>query len=154
MQRGVDTTGTVHTKPSTGLFKQFMRDGAFGALCSAVDTLIFLLLTSGFSVTPLVANVVSTLVGVTMSFFINCRYTFQVSDKMLRRYIAFFSIGALGLMVSECIIGFGHAQFPQVIPVYLKLFAVALVGAFQFFLNRNISFREAVGAENDEDELI
>ena len=154
MQRGVDTTDTANTKPHVGLLRQFVRYGAFGALCSATDTLLFWLMTSGFNIMPLVANAASTLVGVTMSFFINCRYTFKVSDKMLRRYLAFFSRGALGLMVSECIIGFGQAQLPWIIPVYLKLIAVALVGACQFFLNRNISFREAVGAENDEDELI
>ena len=136
--------------------RQFVRYGMFGAVCSATDTLIFWFLTSSLTcgVNPLVANVFSTAVGVSMSFFFNRRYTFKVHDKTGKRYIAFFSIGALGLLVSECIIGYGMDAFPALPPVVVKLVAVALVGFFQFFLNRNITFRTVVDAQDDDDEIV
>lgn len=136
------------------MLRQLLRYGLFGIVCSATDTLIFWFLTSALDANPLVMNVFSTAVGVSMSFYFNRRYTFKVRDKAGKRYIAFFSIGALGLVVSELIIGYGTHRFPGVEPVFVKLVAVMLVGLFQFFLNRNISFRTAVGAENDDDEIV
>lgn len=136
------------------MLRQLLRYGLFGIVCSATDTLIFWFLTSALETDPLITNIFSTAVGVSMSFYFNRRYTFKVRDKAGRRYIAFFSIGALGLLVSEGIIWYGTHTFPWVEPVFIKLIAVALVGVFQFFLNRNISFRTVVGAENDDDEIV
>lgn len=136
------------------MLHQLYKYVAFGALCSASDTLLFFGFTSGWHVNPLIANVISTSVGVTMSFFFNRRYTFKVHDHAIRRYVAFFSIGVLGLGCSELILLIGGNLFPDLAPVYVKLLAVALVGLFQFFLNRNISFRTVVGAQHDDDDIV
>ena len=119
---------------------QFVRYGMFGALCSATDTVIFWFLTSLFKINPLLANVFST--------------SFQVRDKTGKRCIAFFSIGLLGLLVSEGIIGTGMHVLPGLPPVFVKLLAVMIVGCFQFFLNRNITFRTVVDAQDDDDEIV
>lgn len=136
------------------IFVQFVRYATFGAVCSATDTFIFWCLTTFTWINALVVNVFSTAVGVTLSFFFNRRYTFKVHDHATKRYIAFFTIGALGLVCSEFIIGFGLHTFPKLAPVWVKLLAVAFVGGFQFFLNRNISFRAAVGASGDDDDIV
>lgn len=142
-------------KKSLGeVFVQFIRYATFGALCSATDTLIFWFFTSTTNWNPLYVNIFSTAIGVTLSFFFNRRYTFKVRDHAGKRYIAFFTIGALGLVCSEFIIGFGLHIFPRMAPVWVKLLAVALVGSFQFFLNRNISYRAAVGASDDDDDIV
>ncbi len=133
---------------------QFVRYGMFGALCSATDTVIFWFLTSLFKINPLLANVFSTSVGVAMSFYFNRRFTFKVRDKTGKRCIAFFSIGLLGLLVSEGIIGTGMHVLPGLPPVFVKLLAVMIVGCFQFFLNRNITFRTVVDAQDDDDEIV
>ena len=133
---------------------QFVRYGMFGALCSATDTVIFWFLTSLFRINPLLANVFSTSVGVAMSFYFNRRFTFKVRDKTGKRCIAFFSIGLLGLLVSEGIIGTGMHVLPGLPPVFVKLLAVMIVGCFKFFLNRNITFRTVVDAQDDDDEIV
>ena len=151
--------GRIDPERRAGLLqalRQFLRYGMFGIVCSATDTLVFWLFTSSLTCdfNPLIVNVFSTAIGVSMSFFFNRRYTFKVHDKTGKRYIAFFSIGTLGLLVSECIIGYGTHVLPGCPPVAIKLLAVALVGFFQFFLNRNITFRTVVDAQDDDDEIV
>ena len=43
---------------------------------------------------------------------------------------------------------------PGLPPVFVKLLAVMIVGCFQFFLNRNITFRTVVDAQDDDDEIV
>ena len=79
-------------------FRQLVSYALFGCVCSAVDMLVFLALTSLGGLEPLVANVVSVAVGLTLSFFLNRQHTFHVTDRPARRYAVFICVGACGML--------------------------------------------------------
>ena len=55
-------------------FRQLVSYALFGCVCSAVDMLVFLALTTWVGWEPLVANVTSVAVGLTLSFFLGTTY--------------------------------------------------------------------------------
>ena len=138
-------------------FRQLVSYALFGCVCSAVDMLVFLALTSLGGLEPLVANVVSVAVGLTLSFFLNRQHTFHVTDRPAgpglrrfrtdrpaRRYAVFICVGACGMCVQELVIAAlaAHAGMPFSLPFVAKLVALVTAGLLQFFLNRSLTFRQ------------
>ena len=124
-------------------FRQLVSYALFGCVCSAVDMLVFLALTSLSGLEPLVANVASVAVGLTLSFFLNRQHTFHVTDSPARRYVVFICVGLCGMCVQELVIVALTAQtaVPFSTPFAAKLVALVTAGLMQFFLNRSVTFR-------------
>ena len=125
-------------------FRQLVSYALFGCVCSAVDMLVFLALTSVGGLEPLVANVVSVAVGLTLSFFLNRQHTFHVTDRPLRRYAVFICVGVCGMCVQELVIAAltARAAAPLSLPFVAKLVALVTAGLLQFVLNRSVTFRQ------------
>lgn len=122
-----------------------MRYALFGCVCAGTDTLIFWLLVNFAGWEPLVANVASTLVGLTLSFILNRRYTFKVMDNPVRRGLLFFAVGGCGLLIQEVVIAvvFHGMDLDELVA---KILAVMLAGLVQFALNRVFTFRASESA--------
>ena len=125
-------------------FRQLVSYALFGCVCSAVDMLVFLALTSVGGLEPLVANVVSVAVGLTLSFFLTRQHTFHVTDRPACRYAVFICVGVCGMCVQELVIAAltAHAGVPFSLPFVAKLVALVTAGLLQFFLNRSLTFRQ------------
>lgn len=125
-------------------FRQLVSYALFGCVCSAADMLVFLALTSAAGIDPLVANVTSVTIGLTLSFFLNRRHTFHVTDRPARRYAVFICVGLCGMFVQELVIAAlaTHAAAPFSTPLVEKLVALVTAGLLQFFLNRTVTFRQ------------
>ena len=127
---------------SPRLLQQLVSYGIIGCVCSGVDTLVFTILVTVFPDYVLAINVASVSLGITMSFFLNRRYTFKITDHTVRRYCLFFGVGMCGLVLSELII---LAADCIGISVFIaKIASVFIVAVFQFILNKLISFRPEI----------
>ena len=126
------------------VFRQLVSYALFGCVCSVIDMLVFLGLTSLAGWDSLVANVVSVTVGLTLSFFLNRQHTFHVTDSPARRYLVFIFVGLCGMGVQELVIAAlsSHAAVPFSTPFVAKLVALVTAGLMQFFLNRSVTFRQ------------
>ncbi len=104
--------------------------------------LVFLALAMWARWDPLIANVVSVTVGLSLSFFLNRQHTFHVTDRPARRYAVFICVGLCGMCVQELVIAAltAHALFST--PLVSKLVALVSAGLMQFFLNRSVTFRQ------------
>ena len=124
-------------------FRQLVSYALFGCVCSAVDMLVFLALTSVGGLEPL-ANAASVTAGLTLSFFLNRQHTFHVTDRPARRYAVFICVGVCGMCVQELVIAAltAHAGVPFSLPFVAKLVALVTAGLLQFFLNRSLTFRQ------------
>ncbi len=125
-------------------FRQLVSYALFGCVCSAVDMLVFLALTTWVGWEPLIANVSSVAVGLTLSFFLNRRYTFHVTDRPARRYVVFICVGLCGMCVQELVIAVltTYAAAPFSVSFVAKLVALVTAGLMQFVLNRSVTFRQ------------
>jgi putative flippase GtrA len=115
----------------------YLLFGSAGAIC---DFIIFRTLVNK-SIDPIVSNVLSTCVGISLSFLLNSRYTFSEAIK-LKTLVRFFLIGLVGLAFSslylKCLIaGFG------ITPSYAKATALPLIAGLQYSGNRLWTFKKS-----------
>lgn len=129
----------MEPQPKNSFFKQFVSYALVGTCASAVDLAVFSGLVYLVHLDDLIANVISVAIGITVSFILNRKFTFGIRNHTALRYVSFFTVGTIGLGLSETILYFfGEAGFS---PIIAKLISVAAVGIFQFLCNRFISFR-------------
>lgn len=121
------------------LFCQLASYGLIGLLCSALDTALFSMLVYLFHGNEIASNFISVSIGITLSFVLNRKFTFDAKDHIARRYVSFFLVGMCGLLLSEGLLLF--ATINGIEPIVMKLISVFIVAVFQFILNKFISFR-------------
>jgi len=119
--------------------------GVIGAFSAGLDTGLFYVLHVRFGWVDLVANILTVMVGITVSFTLNRRFNFKVFARTARRYATFFGVGLIGLGLSEVILVVGRLLGAEDSMV-VKIVSVFIVAAVQFVLNKTVSFRKAPAA--------
>lgn len=119
-------------------YRNLILYGLIGGSCALLDFIVY----SGLcSIIPfLVANVISTHCGIFSSFFLNRKYNFKVEDNTLRRFFSFYTVGLLGLAVSEGLL-FLMVNYFGIEKIVSKLITVVAVALLQFVLNKFITFK-------------
>lgn len=121
-------------------FRNLYLYGIIGSISAGLDFLVYYLLTTELEVSYQFANVLSVLIGITTSFILNRRFNFKVTDKVLRRFIIFLSVGLGGLLLSSLYL---HV-FVEILlfnQLVSKLLSIAFVVLMQFVLNKFITFK-------------
>ncbi len=126
--------------------KEMMRNiiyyGIIGCLASFVDFVFFYILSRYCGLFYIAANCISVLIGITTSFILNRTYNFKVFDKTPKRFITFLTVGLLGLCLSNLILWIG-VDLLEGDSIVVKIFCILIVAAFQFTLNKFITFRKS-----------
>ncbi len=116
----------------------FLLYAVIGGAAAAVDYLTFFLIETNTSVSPEAAGIFGQLLGFLFSFTMNTFVNFKKTDKLLRRFMLYFGVTAVGMAISTTVI----AIFKSVIDVFvLKLFCLFFVSIIQFFLNKHVTYR-------------
>src|SRR5688572_241577 len=86
-------------------FIQYVIIGLSGVV---LDFVSFIILHKVLGWDPIVANVVSTSLGITNNFTLNALYNFKKRDNLLARFLLFYSVGIAGLLLSTVILRVLH----------------------------------------------
>jgi len=109
-----------------------------GGAGMVLDILVFAWLFQRLYMNPFLANAIAISAGTILSFVLNILFIFKVRDKMLRRFLIFYSTGIFGILLSSGILWLGDMMHLPVFPV--KVFSVFFVAVVQFFLNYFFAF--------------
>ena len=122
--------------------RQFLLYCVIGASGVTLDFGIYSLLVKAGLLDYQAANAVGYSSGTLLSFILNARFNFRVTDKIPLRLISFFSIAFLGWLVSASLLHvfIGRCGFDKYLSKFATLIAVVLL---QYNLNRVLSFRKA-----------
>ena len=122
--------------------RQFLLYCVIGASGVTLDFGIYSLLVKTRLLDYQAANAVGYSSGTLLSFILNARYNFRVTDKIPLRLISFFSIAFLGWLVSAGLLHLliGRFDFDKYLSKFATLIVVVLL---QYNLNRLLSFRKA-----------
>ena len=122
--------------------KQFLLYCMIGASGTLLDFGVFFLLVRAGVFGYQGANAISYASGTLLSFVLNARFNFRVSDKIPLRLACFFGVAFLGWLISAGLLNLliGHYDFNQYAAKLATLVVVVLV---QYNLNRRLSFRKA-----------
>lgn len=120
--------------------RQFGLYLLIGAGAAILDfTTFFLLEKNLIHVTPEWASVFGQLVGFMFSFFFNTFGNFKRTDKLFRRFLSFFGVTFLGMIISTVFI---HAFKDNMDIFLLKLLCLTGVSMLQFVLNKAITYKK------------
>lgn len=114
---------------------------AIGLTGVTLDYCAFYGMVNWLGVQYLLANAISTSLGILNNFLLNSFFNFKVQDRWLGRLVSFYCIGLLGLAVSSAML-FVMVSKMGVNPNYSKLATLIVVVVLQYNLNRLISFRK------------
>ena len=121
--------------------KQFLLYCVIGASGATLDFGVYSLLVKARLLDYQTANAVGYSSGTLLSFILNARFNFRVTDKIPLRFISFFSIAFLGWLVSAglLLLLIGRFGFDKYLSKFATLIVVVLL---QYNLNRLLSFRK------------
>ncbi len=88
------------------------------------------------------ANAIGYASGTLLSFILNAKFNFRVTDRIALRLLSFFGVAALGYLASRGLLGWliGDCGFGKYLS---KAATLAMVVLLQYNLNRLISFRKS-----------
>lgn len=120
--------------------QQLVLYGIIGLSGATLDFLFYLLFYKVLGIPPVIASFLSVSIGILNNFLLNSRHNFKVNDKLLYRFINFYSIGLVGALASSAMIlilfnGLG------INAALAKLLTIVPVVLLQFYFNRKYSFQ-------------
>jgi putative flippase GtrA len=130
------------TRPA--FMRQVVLYGVFGAIAAGADFALFLLLRrAGLDLQ--VANLIGVHLGIAISFTCNAFLNFRRTNRLLRRAMIFLAVGWTGLGLSALILHLGVVVW-GLNETLVKAASIVVVAAFQFTLNKLVTFRFIWGA--------
>ncbi|MFE1922626.1 GtrA family protein [Streptomyces asoensis] len=143
------TPSVTGTPPATGPpsaaatrtrdLRQLITYALVGGSGVLLDLGAFLLLYNVAGLHEQVANVLSTSLGITNNFVLNALFTFGKRDRLLLRWLRFYSVGLTGIALTFVLLAV-FSRGLGIDPNLVKAGSLPLVLVFQFALNRKWSF--------------
>lgn len=112
----------------------------FGFITAAIDVVIFTTLVEIVGVYYIVANCISVSIGICVSFLLNSKYNFKVTDDKTRRFIIFFLVGLTGIVLSNTIL-YCMTDILGIFYFVGKIVSLVTVSLCKFTFNKFITFK-------------
>lgn len=134
-------------------FFLYMTIGMTGAL---LDFCTLLFLVNLLQVNEYIANPISMSVGITNNFFLNAYFNFKKTDKLFKRYLSFYAVGIIGILISNLFLwvfndllgGNIQSVLDAVVPFVsayrleiVKAVSIVVIAVIQYVLNKRFSFQ-------------
>ena len=123
--------------------KQFLSYCVIGFSGVGIDFALFLLLVNTNTFNYQAANAIGYTSGTLLSFILNAKFNFRVTNKIALRLASFLGVAFLGWLTSAGMLNLfiGHYSFDK----YLSKSATRVVVVMlQYNLNRLMSFRKTI----------
>lgn len=123
------------------LNSKFVKYGIVGVFGLIVDMGIFYILHKMLGVNYIISNIVSSTLAVIHNFILNSVFTFKVRDKLIKRFLSFYTIALLGMAISSGLLLVMIDGF-KMDSMISKMIAVLVVAVIQYFFNKKLTFNE------------
>lgn len=122
------------------LFRQIFIYIFFGGLSTIIDIGIYSYLVHFLNISYLTSNAISSSCGLIASFILNTFFNFKPKDDFFKRFILFIIIGISGILLSQMLLWLFH--FISSNYIINKIISALIVAAYQFVLNKVITYKE------------
>ncbi|MDR3653640.1 MAG: GtrA family protein [Paludibacter sp.] len=130
----------LYKKYSNYGITRFIKYGMVGALGLVVDMAVFYLMNKKLGINYVVSNITSSSLAVVHNFILNSYFTFNVTDKKLKRFFSFYAIALVGMGFSTGLLALfiDLLKLDSMISKFISIFVVALL---QYFFNKSLTFK-------------
>ena len=125
------------------VLKQLIKFFLVGASNTALDFVIYIILTRVFHLYYLIAATISFIVAVTWSFTLNRSWTFKVKRGLATQYPIFFLVNFGVLLLNNGIL-YLLVDYSRVNDLLAKLLASLILGIINFTINKLWTFRPKI----------
>lgn len=132
----------IDLKKLAAKYREFILYGIIGGFSASIDFIVYtLILLAWPQVNVIVANAIGVVCGIATSFVLNRQYNFKVKDRTVRRFMIFFTVGIVGLIISSVMIYY-TVDCLGWNKLLAKLMTIFIVSLIQFLLNKTITFKQ------------
>lgn len=123
------------------LNSSFVKYALVGVVGLVVDMGLFYLFHEMMGINYIASNIMSSSLAVVNNFILNSLFTFKVKDKLLYRFISFYSIALAGMALSSGMLAvmIDVLQMNSMVSKAISVFFVALI---QYYVNKKLTFSE------------
>ncbi len=116
------------------LIRQALKFCVVGAICTAIDFGVLILLREVFGVNYLIANVAAFTVSVIVNYFLSMRFVFRGKKdaNKVREFIVFVILSAIGLALNEWLMWLSVSAL-GLNYIWGKVIATGIVMVYNFF---------------------
>ena len=122
-------------------YRELIKYCIIGCSGALLDFIVYTILIKAFGMNYLLANALSVTAGITNNFFLNAYLNFKVTDKLFKRFISFYLVGMLGLLVSEILL-YLLVDIMSMNSIIAKIITIFVITIVQFILNKTITFKK------------
>jgi putative flippase GtrA len=119
---------------------RFVKYSIIGVTGATLDFLLFALFVKVFGVYYLFANVISVTAGITNNFFLNAFFNFRKKDRLLNRFVKFYSVGLFGLLLSSALL-YIAVEVLFISEIISKIIIIGVIVIVQYTLNKKFTFK-------------
>ncbi len=127
-------------------YETFIKYSLIGATGATLDFIIFAILIKYTHLYYQYANIISVSIGITNNYLLNAYYNFKMKDKILLRFIKFYSVGIMGLLFSSALL-YALVDIMFINKMYAKLLTIVVTTFVQYYLNKQFTFRKSYSDE-------
>jgi len=123
------------------LSSSFVKYALVGVVGLVVDMGLFYVFHEMLNINYILSNIMSSSLAVVNNFILNSIFTFKVKDKLLYRFISFFSIALAGMALSSAmlVLLIDGMHLNSMVAKAISVFVVALI---QYYVNKKLTFSE------------
>ncbi len=122
-------------------YRELIKYCIIGCSGALLDFIVYTILIKAFGMNYLLANALSVTAGITNNFFLNAYLNFKVTDNMFKRFISFYLVGMLGLLISEILL-YLLVDIMIMNSIIAKIITIFVITIVQFILNKTITFKK------------
>jgi putative flippase GtrA len=111
-----------------------------GTTATLLDMGVLYLLSDVIGWDDILSNCISVFLGISLSFILNSRFNFKKTDRIIIKFIYFFAVCLIGLMIGSVIFEILYVEL-DVMKFAAKLISVISAGILQYLFNKNVTFR-------------
>lgn len=122
----------------------FLFYSLIGVSGASLDYLVFFLLHAVAGFDKYWVNALSVTLGISNNFLLNAFLNFQSTNRLARRFLYFYGVGILGLVLSIVLLHIGVDLLQMNAPLvkFLSIFAIVLL---QYNINKILAFGKTAG---------
>jgi putative flippase GtrA len=121
-------------------YRHFLLYSIIGVSGVFIDFFSYGAMVSWTSISYLLANIVSTTLGICNNFIWNAWFNFRKTDNIKNRFFTFYFVGMLGLLLSTVIL-YILVQYFSIQELVAKMVTIVFVVIVQYSLNKKYSFQ-------------
>lgn len=123
------------------LNSSFIKYALVGVVGLVVDMGLFYVFHEIMHINYIASNIMSSSLAVVNNFILNSLFTFKVKDKLLYRFISFYSIALAGMALSSGMLAvmIDGLHMNSMLSKGISVFFVALI---QYYVNKKLTFSE------------